>query len=195
MKAEETLVGRKEIAEVLGISEREVTNLVKQQPDFPSVQEGRSRKFPRTQCVRWYVRFKQEEAVKRAKPVSKENDDEIRKRTRVVELLLLEVEYAEREKQLLPADTVDQVVGEVCDRLRAVITNLRATHAMRLEEAGVDPAVADSVLGEIEEELMIALRGTADELEQLDLHAESPAVEETRGHGDGADAGAAAVTG
>ena len=131
-------VGRAEIALTLGISQREITNLVKTQPDFPSNVNGRSRSFPRRKCVQWYVRFKSAEAIKRTKPATPNNLEELRRRREEAEMRMAEMDVAEREGRLVSSDQVDQVVGELADRLRAALVNLPANHGLRLEELGID---------------------------------------------------------
>lgn len=158
-------VGRREIALTLGVSEREITNLVKANPDFPSVVRGKGRAFPRRRCVQWYVRFKSLEAVKRAKPASTAGHEERRRRREEAEMKMAEMDLAEREGRLVSIDHVDQVVGEVCERLMPIVVNMPGNYGLRLEELGVDPAKAEAILTAIADELTAALRTAADYVE------------------------------
>lgn len=158
-------VGRAVLAATLGVSQREITNLVKNHPDLPSIQRGRARVFPLRQCVHWYVRFKSAEAVKRSKPATPSNVEEMRRRRDEAEMKMAEMDVAEREGRLVSVDQVDKVVGEVCDRLRAAIVNMPGNYGLRLEELGVEAGKAEATLTAIAEDLTQVLRGTADDLE------------------------------
>lgn len=174
-------VGRSEIALTLGVSAREITNLVKAHPDFPSVISGRSRTFPRRRCVQWYVRFKAQEAVKRAKPATPTNVDEMQRRRAEADMKMAEMDVADREGRLVSVDHVDQVVGEVCERLRAILVNVPGNYGLRLEELGVDAAAAEAVLTAIVDDLTKPLRAAADDIE-------NPSAEELRGDDTAAEA-------
>lgn len=198
---DEDEVGRGEIALTLGVSEREITNLVKAHVDFPSVVRSKARTFPRRRCVQWYVRFKALEAVKRAKPATPNNLEELRRRREEADMKMAEMDVAEREGRLVGVDQVDRVVGELCDRLRAALVNLPGNHGIRLEELGVDAARAEGVLTVIAEDLTRSLRASADEIEALSLDGEAvvgaigPALASADGdnqEGPSGDAGAAA---
>lgn len=177
MKTAEDEVGRAVLAATLGISEREISNLVKDHVDFPSIQRGkRSRVFPLRQCVHWYVRFKSAEAVKRAKPATTSDVEEMRRRRAEAEMKLMEMDVADREGRLVSVDQVDRVVGEVCDRLRAAIVNMPGNYGLKLEELGLAADVAEATLTQIAEELTQVLRGTADDLE---MHGDDATSDDT----------------
>lgn len=175
-KPSEEEVGRAVLAATLGVSEREITNLVKNHPDLPSIQRGRSRVFPLRQCVHWYVRFKSAEAVKRAKPATTADVEEMRRRRAEAEMKLMEMDVADREGRLVSVDQVDRVVGEVCDRLRAAIVNMPGNYGLKLEELGLAADVAEATLTQIAEELTQVLRGTADDLE---MHGDDATSDDT----------------
>jgi phage terminase Nu1 subunit (DNA packaging protein) len=160
-------VGRAEIALTLNVSAREITNLVKAHHDFPSTVTGRARTFPLRRCVQWYVRFKSQEAVKRAKPATPSNVEEMNRRRAEADMKMAEMDVAEREGRLVSVIHVDQVVGELCDRMRATIVNIPGNFGLRLEELNVAPAQAEAVLSAIAEELTQALRGVADDVDEL----------------------------
>lgn len=177
MKSEsDDLVNHTVLAETFGISRREIFNLIKNHEDFPSIVRGRSRTFPRARCVHWYIRFKAAEAVKRAKPATPSNVEEMRRRRDEAEMKMAEMDVAEREGRLVSVDQVDKVVGEVCDRLRAAIVNMPGNYGLRLEELGIEADKAEATLTVIAEDLTQVLRGTADDLE---LHGDDATPDDT----------------
>lgn len=160
----EKYVGRAEIAEHLGLSEREITNLVKEhKDDFPSRVRGRSRTFPKGRCQKWYIEFKQKEAVARAKPVKTLELDEARAKKTMIDTELAELELEAARGRLIPKEIHEQRVEELAGRLAGKVKNLsRYTGDVQSALTAVDAQV---LLERIGDDLLRALYGAAEELE------------------------------
>lgn len=153
------------LAKVFGVDVRSLANFVDE--GMPKDARG---EFPLAACVQWYI--ERERTTARA---SKGLNDLDRARLRKIEA---EAIKAEREAQLLELQVIrvtehEEVVGALCDRLRPTVINIPSTYGMLLEELGISATDAESVLERIAEELMTAMRGTSDELDELGDEAEA----------------------
>src|SRR5690349_13895608 len=104
--ARDEYVDREKIADHLDVEPRTITNLVKEHADFPSRVKGRTRTFPKRQCLAWYIKYKQDEAVKRAAPKRDEREALDVAKTRKVEIdtELAEIELEEARGRIIPVD-------------------------------------------------------------------------------------------
>jgi phage terminase Nu1 subunit (DNA packaging protein) len=101
-----------------------------------------------------------------AKPAAHGGDHAAAKdRALLAEAQLKELELRTKLGQVLSNDVFDATVREIGDRLRAVLVNIPATYALRLEECGLAADRADAVLKAITADLTLALRASADELD------------------------------
>jgi phage terminase Nu1 subunit (DNA packaging protein) len=150
-------VSRSALATVLGVDVRSIANYV----DEGMPRDERAL-YPLARCVQWYV-DRERSAARATKGL---NDlDRARLRKTDAEAHKAELEAKQLSGDLIPMTDHEEIVGEVCDRLRATIVNIPGNFGTHLEEAGVSAADAEAVLERVAEELITALRGTADELD------------------------------
>jgi hypothetical protein len=90
----------------------------------------------------------------------------LRERREAAETREAEIRVERLLAETLPAAVLDEIVGQLGDRLRAVCVNIPGNHGMRLEEMGVSAQDAETVLTAIAEDIVIALLAPADELEE-----------------------------
>lgn len=150
-------VGRKEIAARLGISARQVDNLVKGHPDFPSKLEKGKRSFPPAECQKWYVAFKQREAVARAKPKATTDLDAIELREKEAAAGLKEIKLAQLRGELVRVGELEAAIEGVLQRLRSRIVSMPGEYAARLP-GGASMADKVQALREISVSLLDELR-------------------------------------
>lgn len=145
-------VGRAELADELGVTERSITDWVKQHEDFPSRVAGKNRTFPLTRCWRWYLQYKlaQKEPPK--------DLDEARVRFETAKAQLAELELEEAKGNLARKDQVQRVVRAMNERIRARLMALpsKAAPALVGMKRAVDLQVAlegyvEEVVGELRE--------------------------------------------
>lgn len=91
---------------------------------------------------------------------------EARDRAMLAEAQLKEHALRKQLDEVIDNALHEKVVAGIGDRLRAILINLPATYGLRLEEAGVPADRAEALLSELSLELIDALRGTADELDE-----------------------------
>jgi phage terminase Nu1 subunit (DNA packaging protein) len=150
------------LAKILGVDVRSIANFV--DDGMPKDARG---EFLLAKCVQWYVDRERE----RARAAKSLNDlDRARLRKTEAEATKAELEAKQLHGDLIPRTDVEDIVGDVCDRLRPPIMNLSSSYGMRLEELGVNATQAEETLDRIAEDLLTALRGTADDLDELAEH-------------------------
>lgn len=150
-----------ELAERLDLTTRQIRNL--EEAGLPTRVKGDRKTYAWPKALHWYVEYRESLVEKRVKPLDFEA---ARARKMAADAQLSEIEVEKAQGALLPAATVDQVVGELGDRLRAVIVNVPGNYGLRLEALGVPAKAAEEALTAIAEEMTRALRGVADELEE-----------------------------
>lgn len=165
-------VGRDVVAFVLGITEREITNLVKDHgagdTPFPSRVKGTRRTFPLAACVQWYVRFKMDEAAKRANPKGEQLSalDHTKARKELAFAMKAELEIAELRGELLPIAMHEDRVSQLCERLAARCKTL-GRYRGDVQRAMTDLEAA-TLLERIQDELLKSLMAVGDEIEEPD---------------------------
>src|SRR5689334_15509333 len=131
------LATRAEIAKRLGLSERQISNLVKSGrledgTEFPSRVEGRERKFFEDRCFAWYVRYKQEEAVRKsAGPEKPKNSGERKDREAELRLAMLELDFAERRRELVSREAARNELRRVLTRIAVKARSVTGEFAPR----------------------------------------------------------------
>lgn len=159
------IVNGTQLADLYNVDRRTVTNWINSDPACPSWKDGKERKFDTAAVAAW----KEQQAVNRAvAAVSRqdpENIDEAKRRKLTAEALLAEIDVQERQGQLLPVDIVETVLGETCDRLRAVAINVPSNYGVRLEHLGVSSKDAQEALEAIADDMIQALRSVGDDIE------------------------------
>lgn len=147
-------VVRAEIAARLGLSERQITNLVRtgklaDGSSFPSRVSGRDRTFPSDRCFDWYVRYKQEEALQRAagkKEPANMAEAELRKAIADAEIAELKLQRLRGE--IVPLDQYRRELRRVLSRVRARFQAIPGEYAPRILEP-LDMARATMVLRDL----------------------------------------------
>lgn len=159
-----------ELAQLFEVDRRTVTNWLRMDPPCPSEGAGQARRFRAKAVVDWML--EREQARHRAEleryvaeQLTEEQVKEARDRRTIAESKLIEMDLAEREGKLVTVEDVEAVVGEIGDRLRAVLINLPSNYILHMERAGVAPEQGQAILEEIAEELTRSLRGAAEEVD------------------------------
>lgn len=177
------LVNVKTLAEWYGVNLRTVTNWVNEVPPCPSVLQGGRRLFDPVAVHRWHleraVRQAEARRTREAARAGAADYDRARARRMAALARLAEMQAARTARELIPVEELEAVVGEITDRLRAVLINLPGTYALHLERAGLAPERAQAVLEDVAQELVRALRGVAEEIEARED------VEDAAGEGSG----------
>lgn len=155
------LISQKELAERLSLSTRQIRNLEEKHVLEPISEDGRKR-YPWPQSARAYVDFKIHEGLRRAETTAA---DEWARRRTAAEARLAEIKVEKEEGRLIPLETHTTVVGELADRLNAALINIPGNYGLYLEREGVEPKAAEELLERLAEDLVRALRGVADELD------------------------------
>lgn len=141
-------VSRAEIARRLNLSEKRITQLVKEGrlkdgTAFPSRVDGRSRTFPSDRCFEWYVRFKQEEALQRAAPAEPDNLRTAELRQAIADASIAELKLAGLRNEVAPVEEHRRELRRILGRVRSRIIAIPGTYASQL--LGV-PTMADAAV-------------------------------------------------
>lgn len=155
--AREEYVSRARLAELLGVAQYTITGWVKDRPDFPSRVRGRNRSFPIIRCIRWYVDWKVEERVGRAKKEDEPDQNKPAYRKALADADLAELKVARELRTLVPEQEFAEAFTESCERLRAAIRGMRSRHAATVLHI-TTKVDAIQRLGRIEEELLGSIR-------------------------------------
>jgi hypothetical protein len=159
------LVERAEIAKQLRLSERQIANLVKSAKlddgrAFPSRVEGRSRKFPEDQCFEWFIRWKQEEAVRRSAGTAKSSDKaDVALRQAEIDLGMAELRFAELRRDVVRIEEYRKELRRVLGKVAAKVRTITGEFAPRILEP-LDMPKAVKLLRELQLRLLGEL-GTA----------------------------------
>jgi len=126
-------------------------------------------------AFRFYISTKQAEE-RRKKPKGDDTRIEsLRFRRSEAETRLAELELAKLEESFLPIETIDKVIGTVCDRLRARITNAPPKWAPQLVGIKSEPE-ALAIARKMTNELLDTLTDVASDLEVEAIATETPAA-------------------
>jgi phage terminase Nu1 subunit (DNA packaging protein) len=148
-----------QVAELLGISARQVHNLVKQ--GMPTSPEQGKVWYDGPVCVAWYVTQKVAEAEAKAEPGS---EGEARERLDELRGDILEIELAKARGSVLPVEyAVGQVEG-IGERLRAKLQAMPGKAAPSLIGAKTIPEMAARLENAVNDALK-ALVTVADEMD------------------------------
>lgn len=155
-------LNRKQLAEHYGVEVQTVTNWVNSDPPCPSAKAGRERMFDTVLVADWHAARAAREAIAKLQKQPPTDEADARKRKLVADAILAEIAVREKEGELVPADIVEEVVGQLADRMRAVCINAPSSYALDLERAGITPAAAQEILEKLADDLTRALRGVVD---------------------------------
>lgn len=160
----ERYVSRREIAERLGLSERQITNLVRDAKladgtEFPSRVKGKDRSFPSDRCFDWYVRFKQEEALQRAAGREAPKDmaaAELRKA--IADAEIAELKVAQLRGEFVSLEEYRKELRRILTRIRARFVAIPGEFAPRILEP-MDMVKASAVLKDLVATVLAELQG------------------------------------
>jgi phage terminase Nu1 subunit (DNA packaging protein) len=116
-----------ELADLLGLSTRQVSNLVAL--GMPQHGDRGKRWYVWRGCHQWYVSFKVEEGKREVKP-STINEAKLRRETAEAELK--ELELAERRGDLMTVEAGERVIAQAFARASSKLANLETAIAMRV---------------------------------------------------------------
>lgn len=100
-----------------------------------------------------------------------ESEKEAIRRKLVADAVMAELNVAQKEGELIAVQVHEAVVGDLCDRLRAVIVNMAGNYLVDLERLGVTPQAGQAVLEKIAADLTGCLRRVADDIETSEPEA------------------------
>lgn len=148
-----------EVAELLGLSARQVHNLVKQ--GLPRHADGGKTFYDGPLCVAWYVRFKVTEAESNLEPATDEGAkarlDELRG-----DILVIELQKA--REQVLPVEYAVHQLEQLGERLRSKLVALPSRWAPLLVGAKTIPEIAARLESAVDDVLK-SLVVVADEMD------------------------------
>jgi phage terminase Nu1 subunit (DNA packaging protein) len=108
------LLKRSEIATVLGVEQRTITNYQKLPKPIPTQRKGREVFYPLAPCVQWFAEYRVGEAEKSISEL-----DMARQRKLTAEAELAEIKLAQERGGLVSVDVADRTLAGICDQLRA----------------------------------------------------------------------------
>lgn len=165
-------VNQKELAQVLGLTTRQVHNLTEEAvlPSRPA-ENGRDRLYVLDQAVPAYVRYK----VASVRPTDRDEADARRARAQA---RLAELELEEREGSLIPLAVHKRVTSEAFAQVRANMLSLPGSVATQL---GIPPREAVAILRPAVDRCLTAVTVLADDLDDRAAGLDSPIPEDFPG--------------
>lgn len=160
-------IKQKELAERLGITGRHVRNLVLE--GLPKNGEGPSATHPWPESRIWYDDYIR---AQERKKVPEDGTADLRKRRLVADVRKAELELREAEGELIPFGLHETRVGAICDRIRRVLMTVPSKYLSRIQVTRTE-LEAQAVGEQIRDETLLALQGTAGEIEE-----DAPVIEE-----------------
>lgn len=155
--AADRFVDRKEIAWLLGVEERTITNWVRKHSDFPSRVRGRERDFPVRRCLQWRTDKLVAESLASASSKPPSDVGEAEKRKLIAEAELAEIKVAKARGEVVLVTVARAEMRDVFSRIRASLTAKPGEYAPRmLHLETVNEAIAplrdlvDDVLAELQ---------------------------------------------
>lgn len=127
--AKEREVERDELADILGVDVRTITNYIKK-PDFPSRVRGNRRTFPVRRCVQWKIDHDVADAIASMAPPKPSHDAELRKMAADAELAEIKVQKARGE--VVPVADAIKEVKQSYSRVRARFASIPGEYGPRL---------------------------------------------------------------
>lgn len=168
--AADSYVTRAELADLLGVEVRTVTNWLKLPADpapgpVPSRVAGRERTFPVKRCIAWHVEYRAAEALRRAKgPAVGVDLDAERARLTKAQADKAEMERDALRGSLIPIGVHESRVAAICDRLAAALNQMPTKFAGAVVGAKDEPS-ARAVLESARDFAFRATQAVADEIE------------------------------
>lgn len=132
-----------EAAELLGISDRRLRQLVVEHRDAPAIGQGKHRQYLWPQLREWRDKLLVQQGVQSVRPGTVE---EARARKLAAEADLKEMEAGERRGALMPAALFRQEFEAACQRVAAHQLNAPARYAPQLLAAFADRMRAEDII-------------------------------------------------
>ena len=144
---------QKEAAERLGVTGRQIHNLVNE--GMPTELEAGKRLYPFPECSTWYIEYK----IQAAAPKSDKVRDQLREielRKALVEVRQLELDLARDESRVVTIDYMEQQYAAMLEGLRGKLLNFSGKNAPQLVNLDT-PAKVRTVLDAAIADVMGAL--------------------------------------
>lgn len=165
-------ISQKDLGERLGITTRQVRNLVFD--GMPKDGEGPKATHPWPESRDWYNGYiRQQERKKQPEDDLKD----LRKRKFVAEVRKAELEIEEAEGRVVRYEVVELRLGAICDRLRNLLMTVPSKFLSRIQVTRTD-LEAQAVGEQIRDELLRALQGTAHDVDDEDPELPADVEEE-----------------
>ncbi len=150
-------VSKTELAGILGLTTRQITNLVDE--GMPREVNGNRVIFDLPTAVQWYVRFKEGKSQ-----LGDQEKKNLTTRRLELEVKLAEHELAKADGSIVTLDYMEQQLGAVLQRIRAKVLNLPGKYAPAL--VGLRSiAESQTRLESISTEIITALSDTGEDPE------------------------------
>jgi hypothetical protein len=155
----------KDVCAAFGVDRRTVTNWLNEEVPVPSAMEGSRRVFVAADVVAWFsaraVRHARS-AWEKERPKAEDEVKEARNRQVIAESRMAELELAEREGQVIPAELYEQRVRAIVEPLAARCKSLsKYMGDVQVATTDVDAA---ALLDRIGDDLLKSFLGVADEV-------------------------------
>jgi phage terminase Nu1 subunit (DNA packaging protein) len=128
----ERYVTRDEIAFLLGVEARSITNYVRKHPDFPSRVKGRDRDFPVQRCLQWKRDKDVAEAIASLAPPAPSTKQEAEERIAVANAELAEIKVAKARSEVIVVAQAVKVQHDTYTRMRASALGKPGEYAPRI---------------------------------------------------------------
>lgn len=155
-----------EICEWYGVDRRTLTNWLNEDPPCPSVMRKKVREFDTVAVDAWRearALRRAQEKWERERPSNIDDVKAARDRRTIDEARLIALQVAEAEGRVIPIDVHEDRVRALCEPLAARLKSLtKYMGDVQLAQTDVEAA---TVLDKIGDDLLRALMGTADEIE------------------------------
>lgn len=181
MSAPERMVSQRELAELVGLTTRQIRNL--EGRGLPVRAEGNRKLYPVPDAVRWYVDAKAREAAEAAE--STPYDEALARKT-LADARIQERKLAELDGALVPMALHRQVLTRVAERVAARLRNLPGEWAPRIVGIG-SPREAVPVLQSMANSILEDMAGGAEDMvrdpRQEEIPEDFPAAVQLRAAG------------
>jgi phage terminase Nu1 subunit (DNA packaging protein) len=173
---------REEIAEILGVEVRTITNWIKHHPDFPSRVDGKHRKFPIARCVTWKIDRAVADAIASMAPKAPADLADAEKRRAIADAEFAEIRVQKLRGEVVLVEDARKEVEAAFARVRARFVAIPGEYAPRfLNLTSVPQAVSN--LRDLTSTVLSELQQT-----QLADEDDTPDVDDNAaGSGDGND--------
>lgn len=156
----ERFVERAEIAFLLGVEERTITNWVRKHSDFPSRVQGRTRTFPVRRCLQWNQDRIVAEMVASLGPAKPDDEEEAARRRAIAEAELAEIKVAKARAEVVNVQLALREIHDTFARVRSTALAKPGEYApqiLHLEDLGDATRVLRRLIDDLLSELQVQL--------------------------------------